>query len=198
MSDNGSECVLPTWAILKEVFQSPKEIFIASPWISSEGVMFLERLRDSSPAVPWELWTRFDVLDWVAGYSDYPALLRALEGIETRRLRLRAAGNLHMKVFWNGEDRALVGSCNMTEGGFAANLEAGVLFQGDVRNLAGLLASCRFRIPEVTISDLQALVKELGAARAVKKKWESLKAEANAFAQVPSKKRREPPYLGLR
>lgn len=199
MPDADSKCVHPSWTLLNEVFESPKKVFIASPWISTEGADFLERLRDSHPALRWELWTRLDVLDWVAGYSDYPALLRVLQGVSTSRLSLRATPSLHMKVFWDGRDRALVGSCNLTGGGFATNLEAAVLFRGGVGDLPVVLDDCRPRIPEVTVTELRAFVRDLGSVSTIKSKWESLRADVDGFAQTRSEtRRREPPYLGLR
>lgn len=199
MTETRIACLRPSWRTLESVFESPERFFVASPWISTEGAAFLARLRDSKPGIPWEVWTRLDALDFVAGYSDYKSLLEVVEGVEKRKLSLRAAGNLHMKVFWNGTDRALVGSCNLTGGGFVSNLEVAVLLQGPLPDLVKVLDEYRSKAPEISLMDLQAFVKGLNSVHAIKDKWESLRREIDDIMQLQSKrKRREPPYFGLR
>lgn len=199
MSKVKAEYVTPTWYILKFVFEKPRTIFVASPWISKEGVEFLDRLLASYDSVPSEIWTRFDVLDAISGFSDYRALLELIESHGPRRVKLRAAENLHMKVFWDGGERTLVGSCNLTGGGFANNIEAAVLLKGNSPSITAILNEQRSKLSVVTLRELRLFVESLDDTVAIREKWTKLESDLSRLKYKRLRKeRRAPPYYGLR
>jgi len=192
-------CVVPTWDTLWDVYASARRVFVASPWISTEGARFLEKVRSNIPCDDWEIWTRIDVLDHVLGYSDYASLLEVLGKLPPESVTLRAGKILHAKVFWNGDHRALIGSCNLTGGGFGSNLEVGVIIEGEPRHLETILDQHRTRLVPLSLDDLREFVRSLEGTKNLQHRWQSLRDEvANIQLQKGRKKEREPPYFGIR
>lgn len=76
-------------------------------------------------------WTRLSPSDWLSGISDPLSLLAFLELLEqdNHSVELGIHQRLHAKLYIADEAIALVGSANLTEGGFDRNFELMVRFQ---------------------------------------------------------------------
>src|SRR5207247_10215616 len=69
-----------------------------------------------------------------------------------------AAHNLHLKICWTGLGQAMVGSSNLTQGGFKTNLETGVVFNAPSETIAAFLGSYRPRLMPVSLDQLSTFV----------------------------------------
>jgi hypothetical protein len=118
------ETISPSWLDLEDVICSAHtEILICSPFFSVEG---LDRVLDHLPTdVTLRFWTRLSPTDWASGVSDPPQLLALLELLSERgtQVELGISQQLHAKVYAADQARALVGSANLSAGGFGGNVE---------------------------------------------------------------------------
>jgi hypothetical protein len=126
------EVILPTWEDVDRVIRAARSrLVICTPYYSARG---LDRLVDAGlDAAELGFWTRIRPSDWVAGVTDPDCLVTLLEmlGDEGVKIDLRAASHLHAKVYAADDREVLVGSANLSEGGFGGNVEVMVRFAGD-------------------------------------------------------------------
>ena len=122
----------PTWDNLKGVLgASAKQALVCSPYISRSGVDYL---FDALPGhVGLDLITRLSPSDWASGVSDPEAIMTLLQlwhgaGNSTS---LCVVQRLHAKVYSADDSRVMVGSSNLSEGGFDYNIELVVELSGD-------------------------------------------------------------------
>jgi hypothetical protein len=109
--------------------ETPKQIAICSPWVSSEGVALLGRCLERIPTETVELlqvWCRVSIEDHLQGRCDYSALLWLLNSFKGQQgracIELATADNLHAKVYCT-DYNYLVESANLTGGFCGGNLE---------------------------------------------------------------------------
>jgi len=151
----------PTWQALKEVLESSvQQALVCSPYITSSGV---DNLFDFLPGgVGLEVITRLSPSDWASGASDPEAILAllALWRDEGNPTMLRVAQRLHAKVYAADDLRVLVGSSNLSEGGFDRNIELIVELSGGAAGdtVRALHAACAGASQEVTLDRLESWI----------------------------------------
>lgn len=109
--------------------EKPKNILICSPWISKEGILMLKETilsRDLSELSCCEIWLRVMVEDYVYSRTDYFGLLefchQLIDITKSDILSIRHNKKLHAKIY-NCDDSYIIGSANLTRGGFSNNIE---------------------------------------------------------------------------
>ena len=121
----------PTWDNLTEALAAAEErVLVCAPYMTKSGV---DRLFDALPAhVGLELVTRLSPSDWASRVSDPEAILDllALWRDEGNPTSLRVVQPLHAKLYSADDSRVLVGSSNLSEGGFGHNVELVVELRG--------------------------------------------------------------------
>lgn len=126
-----AEILRPTWTHFQNLVASAHErLIICSPYYTEAGV---ERVFDSlNDGTSLTVWTRLSPSDWVNRVSDPQALLALLDllGEAGHQIHLRIVQRLHAKAYVADDALALVGSSNLSEGGFERNLEIMVRLQG--------------------------------------------------------------------
>lgn len=151
----------PTWDHLREVLGSTAErALVCSPYITSAGV---DHLFDVLPGhVGLELITRLSPSDWAFGVSDPEAIADLLatwhEG--GNRTRLRVVQRLHAKVYSSDDLRVIIGSSNLSEGGFDHNIELAVELSGDTarKAVSALHAECSPHSKEISLDQLRGWI----------------------------------------
>ncbi|HVX16326.1 MAG TPA: phospholipase D-like domain-containing protein [Pirellulales bacterium] len=125
------DAVLARWDILRDLVQSARDdCTIFTPFYSIEGLNLIEHsLRRS---VAFSFWTRLSLRDWATGVSNPEALCNFLGRLDgTRRpTQLFAHRSLHAKAYFADDASALVGSANLSRGGFEANVELMIQLAG--------------------------------------------------------------------
>lgn len=155
--------VQPTEAALDVVFASPSTVFVASPWISTDGIGLLDRIWKRTSCREWEIWSRLDPMDFIQGTSDFEGVLQFAKGEPKRVVQIRTSSELHMKFYWGGGSAALLCSANLTAAGFGRNIESGVILEGTPAEFTAFLGSLRNRVRAVTIPDLESRVQWLAS-----------------------------------
>lgn len=126
-----AEIIVPQWAVLDEVVRSAtNNLTVCTPYFTAEGV---GRVFDNLQALKeFRFWTRLSPSDWVAGASDPEELLAMLEIVEENAasVTLGISQKLHAKFYIADVSLAIVGSSNLSGGGFTRNLEILVRFRG--------------------------------------------------------------------
>lgn len=116
--------IAPEWSDLDALVASAEDRFsIISPFIKQVG---LDRVRRSlQDTVAVRVWTRLSPYEWATGVSDLDAVVEFLLNLRTegRAVELSAIQRLHAKLYIADNDHALLGSSNLSEGGFKQNVE---------------------------------------------------------------------------
>ncbi len=180
-----SEVLRATWRDLERLIQSAQdELMVCTPYYSSEGIGRLFDYLTAGPALT--LIVRLSPSAWVRGVSDPEALsvLLQLCRDEAIATRLYVHQRLHAKVYLADRSSGLVGSANLSSGGFAGNFEVMVKIDGEDAQAAHDLVTCEAteRGRELLIDDLQKWVDHhSGTVAAVSSKSRS---EAEELADV--------------
>ena len=118
------EIVRATWDELRCIVQAANdELTICTPYFSSEGVGQLFDALNCS--ITLFFITRLSPSDWLRGISSPDELLALLQILESsgRTPRLVVHQQLHAKAYIADKACGLLGSANLTAGGFEANFE---------------------------------------------------------------------------
>lgn len=116
--------VIARWDNLRSLVQSAHDTCtVFSPFYSNDGLELIENSLCRS--VSFNMWTRLSLRDWASGVADPEALCKLLAKLEdTRRpTQLITNAKLHAKAYFADVSSALVGSANLSRGGFATNVE---------------------------------------------------------------------------
>ena len=119
-----AQVIQASWADLKRIVGSARErLLVCSAYYSEDG---LGRLFDALPNGPGLTFvSRLSPSDWLNGVADPEALLALLEPLrdEGRETRFIVHPRLHAKAYLADGVRGLVGSANLSSGGFDKNFE---------------------------------------------------------------------------
>ncbi len=157
------EIIKPTWNDLEEVVRSAADrLLVCSPFYSAEGV---ERVFDSlTEGVSLHFWTRLSPSDWASRVSDPDQLLILLSTLQESGVEIRLGyfNRLHAKAYAADKNLILLGSQNLSEGGFGVNLEAAVRFRdceadGVIDSLENI---CLPSLRSVSLEQLQTWIEE--------------------------------------
>ncbi len=117
------------WNELKSVIQQAEHrLVICSPFITEEGIGCVSENIRNCPSV--DIWTRLSPSEWVKGVSD-PVEISSLINILSERgmqVNFGIYQRLHAKAYAADTKIALIGSANLSTGGFENNLELMVKF----------------------------------------------------------------------
>lgn len=127
-----SDIIIPTWEDFKNIVSNATtKLTICSPYYTERGV---EKILDSlGENISLSFTTRLSPSDWANNISDPEALLILLDLLENggHDVILQIHQRLHAKVYIADTTMALIGSSNLTEGGFERNFELMVWLQGE-------------------------------------------------------------------
>lgn len=127
-----AEIIIPEWEDFRDiVYNATSSLIICCPFYTETGVdIIFDNLRDDTSL---SFFTRLSPSDWVNGVSDPEALVILLELLRDagHTVILQINQRLHAKVYIADRDRALIGSSNLSEGGFSRNLEVMVRLSGE-------------------------------------------------------------------
>jgi succinate dehydrogenase flavin-adding protein (antitoxin of CptAB toxin-antitoxin module) len=138
------------------------ELHIASPYILSTPLEDLEKWRPHSDA-KLSLWTRLSPIDWRAGASDPFAVWAALDTLSERGCSTRIAihPRLHAKIYVADRSYGLLGSSNLTPGGFGGNVEANLeVFDEQALEVVSFLESVLAKARQLDLNDLKGWVED--------------------------------------
>jgi len=125
-----TEILIPGWEVLESHLGSARRsIFISSPWITKNGLdvvlsVLEKRTRDSLDFI--RIWSRLSPLDDLLGMSDSLSLLEFLEFCKSHfslQPEISVNDHLHAKFYLIDNQKVLLGSSNLTGGGFDSNVE---------------------------------------------------------------------------
>jgi len=118
------EIIIPKWEDFRNIVRNANtSLIICCPYYTETGVdNIFDNLRDETSL---SFLTRLSPSDWVNGVSDPEALVILLELLEEagRNVTLQIHQRLHAKVYIADRAIALIGSSNLSEGGFGRNIE---------------------------------------------------------------------------
>ncbi|MGH7489739.1 MAG: phospholipase D-like domain-containing protein, partial [bacterium] len=182
-----SEVLAPTWSDLQRLVETATEqLLICTPYYTKEGV---GRVFDHlSTGVALRIWTRLSPTDWASGVSDPEELLALLELVSdlgsTPELGIHQY--LHAKAYVADRSMALIGSANLTGGGFSTNLELIVRFLGQEAEQAAIVveALCRPRLRPCSAAQLRTWIEGSRAAVALARRSTVDDAEILSTAQA--------------
>jgi hypothetical protein len=123
--------VIARWENLRSLGRLSKGSFTAfSPYYSPDGLKLIETSVPRTARI--EFWTRLSLRDWAAGAADPLALSRLMDFLSKsqRDLTLFVNPRLHAKAYFADVTHALVGSANLTNGGFSTNVELMLQLEG--------------------------------------------------------------------
>jgi hypothetical protein len=134
------EPLKPTWLDLQTVISlAGNEALLMSPFYSSIG---LDKFAAALMPTPQVLVvTRFRLQDWASGTTNPPALRDMIRRFESanRAWTLFALPQLHAKAYVADRQLGLIGSSNLTGGGFCDNDELMVLVEAEEANEASVI-----------------------------------------------------------
>jgi len=123
-SDAEISICIPKWDDLRQLIKSAREsLILCSPYISTEGInQVFDSLGDR---LSIEIITRISPSDWANGISDPVSLVTLLELLSHEQwpVTLKVHQRLHAKAYIADASRCLVGSANLSGGGFDHNFE---------------------------------------------------------------------------
>ena len=135
-----AEIVVPSWADLDEVIKAAStDLLICSPFYSAEGLGHIERNVSGTPTIRFRV--RLSPSDWAAGVSDPEALLILVDLLRSRHCDVEIGVNqrLHAKAYAANDSLLLLGSSNLTGGGFGNNIELMIRMR-DQETIAAMVA----------------------------------------------------------
>jgi hypothetical protein len=155
--------ILPSWENIEELLGDATEsLTICTPFYTEEGLGRL--LSKIPPPDHVDFWTRLRLADWLHGSIEPGHLYALLSAWEEAGSTVRLGLNrkLHAKIYLANSSNALVGSANLTSGGFDNNLETMIQFKGEEVNavrtfVEGTLAS---RMTTIQLTKFKEWIKE--------------------------------------
>lgn len=174
------QVMIPTWNDLQSIVQkAKKELIICSPFYSETGLDYvLANLQSNSSIL---IYTRISPSDWANRISDPEALLQFLQNTSAKghSTALFVNQRLHAKAYVANKKKALIGSSNLSDGGFEQNIEIMVMLDGKVANNVVSLIDNRIK-PEarkISLSQLKTwIIKHKKTVEKVRKAAEGLQA----------------------
>ena len=154
---------LPTWTALGALIGSASSsLLLCSPYVSGSGINRVFDLLGDPVEV--EIVTRLSPSDWANGVSDPEALVALLKLLadEGWPVTLWIHQRLHAKVYIADSAQCILGSANLTEGGFDRNFELVVTGGADLASQAEaiLRAQLGHRGRKLSLGSLASWVEE--------------------------------------
>ena len=141
------------------VSRATESLLICSPFITRPGLRTVaDSLQASVSRI--EIWTRFSERDWLTGATDPDGLIEFVEDRQgSINFNLRISNLLHAKFIIADQASGLVGSSNLTYGGYARNIEIAKAAEGaEIGDLLGYINSTRPLLSKASVEDLREFV----------------------------------------
>jgi HKD family nuclease len=109
-----------------------QSIVLCSPFLTTAGIKPLLNRFKRKDKVNLDVISRFDEVEWLTGVTE-PEVFEELFRLSEKKkwdIKIWLVDSLHSKVILIGNKVAIVGSANITGGGFESNHELGVLISG--------------------------------------------------------------------
>lgn len=110
-----------------------KRVVICAPFITTRGMSQILKALGQKRRVHLELITKFDPVDLLLGYSDrevFEDLFERNRRFAKWSVKIWIVDQLHAKAIVLGSKIGVLGSSNITSGGFQTNEELGAVLQG--------------------------------------------------------------------
>lgn len=116
------------------VTSAAEDLVLCSPYISASGVDRVFDLLDATEGI--RVFSRLSPSDWATGVSNPASLLALLDTCVDagKTAELHVVQRLHAKIYAADRKLLLLGSANLTHGGFAGNLEMMVELRDEAAN----------------------------------------------------------------
>ncbi|MGI6414374.1 MAG: phospholipase D-like domain-containing protein [Thermoguttaceae bacterium] len=158
-----AQVLLPVWKDLDEVIRSARhQLILCSPFYSHTGLQHVRANLPHGLLITVQIFTRISPSDWANRISDPEALLLFLQttSMKGHSTTLFVHQRFHAKAYVADKQKALIGSSNLSDGGFEHNIEIMVLLNGKAASDAVSLIDSKIR-PEaknVTIEQLKTWI----------------------------------------
>jgi HKD family nuclease len=111
-----------------------QSIVLCSPFLTTAGIKPLLSQFKKKDKVNLDVISRFDELEWITGVTEpevFEELFRLSASNQKKwNINIWLVDSLHSKVILIGNKVAIIGSANITGGGFEGNHELGILISG--------------------------------------------------------------------
>lgn len=180
----------PTWDDLRALISDANErLWLCSPYVKDEALgQVADALATRATRLNVRIWTRLSPSDWAAGATDPDSLVSFMSLLieSGHATDLGIVQRLHAKVFAADETAAIVGSANLSSGGFQGNLELAVRIVGKTaRDALGLLEEGgKSRLRALDLEGLRGWVTKYGEEVQKAKAAEGDEASGLAEAQA--------------
>lgn len=148
--------------VLSLISEARRSLLACSPYITRYGIRLIEAGLSNRRLQEIEIWTKFDMRDWLTGASDVDALRDFARDLpKTTRLTFRISERLHAKFIVVDDARAIAGSANLTAGGLMTNIEIiRLLPQDEVPQLLTYVNDTRQLLEAASLQDLDFFVSQ--------------------------------------
>lgn len=103
------------------------DIIICSPFITKNGINPLIKIFKKKDKIDLTVISRFDELEWLSGVTDPDVFTTLFKLPKKWAVKIILVDGLHAKAIVLGKKAAIIGSANVTGGGFDGNFELGVV-----------------------------------------------------------------------
>lgn len=168
----------PTPADIEELVSgSTDSLHLCSPFLTGPGINLVKDYLPTNLS-HLEIWTKLDARDWMADASDPEALLEFISGLDDSvSVAVKVSPALHAKFILgsNGqESTAIVGSANLTGGGFGNNIEiVRIVTHDEVQEIIQLVEDIRGDLVPCPIETLRQFVAGCKLLLDVKRNFQS-------------------------
>src|SRR5579872_371757 len=178
-----STVLLPTWKDFDGIVSSARQcLLVCTPFFSEDGLGRLFDQISGTPSV--DFWTRLSIMDWIGGFSAPEELLAFINlwSEAGSRIDLSIFQRLHAKIYAADGQLVMVGSSNLTNGGFGGNLEVMASFEGveAATVLTQLQNECKPFLRQLSMAELEQWI------QIAKPAVRSAQSKINADEQDPA------------
>ena len=125
--------LIPRWEDFEAlVARANEKLTFFTPYYSAKWVK--KTLAAAPEPVDFEFWTRLSLIDWANGFAAPEKLAEFMTKVKEagRTSQLVRQPKLHAKAYFADSESALVGSSNLTDGGFNENVEIAIQLHGEL------------------------------------------------------------------
>ncbi len=145
--------------VIKKAAEGATAGLICTPYYSERGLALLDPFFDTAEEV--EFWTRLNPLDWRDGVADMEALKSRVQSVVGRQKKfaIYVSNDLHAKVFSFSNNKAIIGSANLTLPAMTTNIETFCeLTDDNAETFLSFLSNVKPRLKQVSVDIFSAYV----------------------------------------
>lgn len=120
---------------IEVISKTQKELFVSSPFINTTGIKILSDTIKEKKSIELSIITNLTLSTIVNRLTEPSALLELYK--QFNEVKVSSLGRLHAKVYLIDNEKGIITSANLTDGGLVHNFEYGVLIEDRniVRNI---------------------------------------------------------------